>query len=85
MLAVAILRPVRNRHYERSWNSTAVGFHEFRKVVTEAVPPDLEIHMVLDYYSTHETTIIRAWLAGSPHFHLHFTPTSASWSSGSRI
>ena len=28
---------------------------------------------------THKTTAIRAWLAKRPRFHLHFTPTSASW------
>lgn len=43
------------------------------------MPPDREIHLALDHYSTHETAMIHAWLAGHPHFHLHFTATSASW------
>ena len=35
--------------------------------------------MVLDNYGTHKTAMIHQWLARHPRFHLHFTPTSASW------
>ena len=34
---------------------------------------------VLDNYGTHKTAAIRAWFARRPRFHVHFTPTSASW------
>ena len=34
---------------------------------------------MLDNYGTHKTAMIHDWLAGQPRFHLHFTPTSASW------
>jgi hypothetical protein len=34
---------------------------------------------VLDNYATHKTQIIKRWLAKRPRFHLHFTPTHASW------
>ena len=44
-----------------------------------AVPPDLEIHLVLDNYGTHKTALVHRWLAKRPRYHLHFTPTSASW------
>jgi transposase len=37
------------------------------------------VHLILDNYGTHKTQLIRRWLAKRPRFHLHFTPTSASW------
>ena len=43
------------------------------------MPPNLEIHIVMDNYATHKTALVRAWLARRPHYHVHFTPTSASW------
>lgn len=33
----------------------------------------------MDNYATHKTPRIKAWLARRPHWHIHFTPTSASW------
>jgi hypothetical protein len=42
------------------------------------VPPELDVHMILDNYRTHKTELIHPWLAKRPRFHLHFTPTSAS-------
>jgi transposase len=35
--------------------------------------------LIADNYGTHKTAVIRSWLAKRPRFHLHFTPTSASW------
>lgn len=55
---------------------------EFRRFLDEIdrnVPKDHEIHLVLDNYTTHKTALIHSWLAKRPRFHLHFTPTSASW------
>ena len=57
----------------------AVEFRRFLTVIAKAVPDDLDIHLVLDNYGTHKTAMIHDWLAGQPRFHLHFTPTSASW------
>jgi DDE superfamily endonuclease len=34
---------------------------------------------VLDNSATHKTKAIRDWLAKRPRYHVHFTPTSASW------
>ena len=45
----------------------------------EALPAELDVHLVLDNASTHKTPAIRRWLAAHPRFVLHFTPTSASW------
>jgi len=33
----------------------------------------------MDNYATHKTPKIKTWLARRPHYHVHFTPTSASW------
>ena len=33
----------------------------------------------MDNYATHKTQNIRNWLVKRPHWHVHFTPTSASW------
>ena len=41
--------------------------------------PGREIHLICDNYGTHKHPKVRAWLAAHPRFHLHFTPTSASW------
>ena len=45
----------------------------------EAVPAQLDVHVVLDNSSTHKTAEVKAWLDKRPRFQLHFTPTSASW------
>ncbi len=57
----------------------SVEFKRFLAVIDKAVPPDLDIHLVLDNYGTHKTAMIHDWLARRPRYHLHFTPTSASW------
>jgi transposase len=54
-------------------------FLDFLKEIDARVPDDLDIHVVMDNYATHKTPRIRAWLARRPHYHVHFTPTSASW------
>jgi len=57
----------------------AVEFRGFLDTIDAAVPPDLDIHLILDNYATHKTAAIRRWLAKRPRYHVHFTPTSASW------
>ena len=54
-------------------------FRKFLDHVEANVPPDLDIHIVMDNYSTHKTKTIRDWFARRPRWHVHFTPTSASW------
>jgi transposase len=41
--------------------------------------PEKDLHLVLDNASTHKHPAVRRWLSRKPRFHLHFTPTSASW------
>lgn len=60
----------RHRHQE---------FLRFLTLIDTAVPPDLDLHLVLDNYATHKTPAIHQWLLKHPRFQLHFTPTSSSW------
>ena len=54
-------------------------FRNFLDTIEKNVPTDLDVHLILDNYGTHKTQLIRDWLVKRPRFHLHFTPTSASW------
>ena len=60
----------RHRHQE---------FLAFLRLIERETPDELDIHLVLDNYATHNHAKVRAWLARHPRYHLHFTPTSASW------
>jgi transposase len=57
----------------------AAEFLNFLKEIDAQVPKGLDIHIVMDNYATHKTPRIKAWLARRSHYHVHFTPTSASW------
>jgi transposase len=57
----------------------AIEFKKFLQTLDRQVPPQLEVHLVLDNASTHKTPAIRKWLLAHPRFVLHFTPTSSSW------
>ncbi|MBU7596597.1 IS630 family transposase [Streptomyces sp. P38-E01] len=64
------------QHYRRHRQQE---FLRFLKTIDAAVPKDLDLHLVLDNYATHKTEAVKKWLLRHPRFHLHFTPTSASW------
>ena len=57
----------------------SVEFRKFLNQIDASVPENLDVHLILDNYATHKTPIIHRWLAKRPRYHLHFTPTSASW------
>jgi transposase len=57
----------------------SVEFRKFLDRIDAAAPAGLEVHLILDNYSTHKTALIRRWLAKRPHYHVHFTPTGSSW------
>jgi transposase len=57
----------------------AAEFRRFLDDIDAQVPPDLDVHLVLDNSAIHKTKLIRDWLAKRPRYHVHFTPTSASW------
>ncbi|MGH2362566.1 MAG: IS630 family transposase [bacterium] len=60
----------RHRHQE---------FIKFLKLLDAETPGDLDLHLILDNYSTHKHLNVKSWLKRHPRFHLHFTPTSSSW------
>ena len=57
----------------------AAEFRKFLIHIDSQVPAKLDVHLILDNYSTHKTPAIHRWLLRHPRFHLHFIPTSASW------
>ena len=57
----------------------AKEFLAFLKEIDARMPEDIDIHIIMDNYATHKTKQVRAWLARRGHYHVHFTPTSASW------
>ena len=63
---------ITNRH-------RAKEFLAFLRQIDQAVEPELDVHLILDNSSTHKTKQVQSWLAQRPRYHLHFTPTSASW------
>jgi len=67
-----VIGSLRRRH-------RASEFRKFLERIEAEVPDGLEIHLVLDNYATHKTPAIKRWLLRHPRFHLHFTPTGASW------
>lgn len=60
----------RHRHQE---------FLKFLRLIERQTPKEKDIHMILDNYSTHKHPKVEEWLEEHPRYHLHFTPTSASW------
>ncbi len=60
----------RQRHQE---------FLRFLERVDAAIPEQLDIHLIMDNYGTHKMPKVKRWFARRPRYHLHFTPTSASW------
>jgi len=54
-------------------------FLRFLRLIDQKTPQGLDLHLVVDNYATHKTPAVKRWLKTHPRFHLHFTPTSASW------
>src|SRR5487761_1641167 len=54
-------------------------FLKFLQGVDLQLPAGPEVHIVMDNYGTHKTPKMKRWFARHPRYHLHFTPTSASW------
>ena len=60
----------RHRHQE---------FIRFLNAIEAELPPDKDVHVILDNYATHKQPKVRAWLARHPRWTFHFVPTSCSW------
>ena len=61
-----------DRHRHQEWL-------KFLRVIDDIVPPQKQIHMIVDNYATHKHPKVERWLSRHPRFHMHFTPTSCSW------
>jgi transposase len=60
------------RHRHQEWL-------KFLKQIDRETEGQGDIHLIADNYSTHKHPRVLAWVERHPRFHLHFTPTSASW------
>jgi putative transposase len=60
----------RHRHQE---------FLSFLRHIDANVPEHLDVHLIVDNYATHKHAKVKAWLAKRPRYHIHYTPTYASW------
>lgn len=60
------------RHRHQEWM-------RFLRIIDEETPAHLDLHLIVDNYATHKHPKVLRWLERHPRFHVHFTPTSASW------
>src|ERR1700733_8573996 len=60
------------RHRHQEWLA-------FLQKIDRETPADKQVHFIADNYATHKHEKVKRWLAGHPRFHVHFTPTGASW------
>src|SRR5438034_1636552 len=60
----------RHRHQE---------FIRFLRLIDKSTPRGKQLHLIIDNYSPHKHPAVQTWLEHHPRFHIHFTPTSASW------
>jgi transposase len=67
-----VIRSLHARH-------RAIEFKKFLVKIDREVPAELDLHLILDNYATHKAPQVKRWLTAHPRFHLHFTPTGASW------
>ena len=65
-----VLSQYQHRHQE---------FLSFLQHVDKSVPKHLDIHLIIGHYCTHKHSKVKRRLVQRPRFHLHFTPTYASW------
>jgi len=52
---------------------------KFLRLIDKSTPKGKELHLIIDNYSPHKHPEVQAWLKEHKRFHIHFTPTSASW------
>ena len=57
----------------------SIELRKFLDTIDANVPESLDVHVVMDNYSSHKSPMIRRWFAKRPRFHVHFTPTYGSW------
>lgn len=67
-----VLGTCAQRHRHQEWLT-------FLRKINQSTPKDKEIHIICDNYATHKHPKVKSWLRYHKRFHVHFTPTSASW------
>src|SRR3989338_937825 len=67
-----VLSQCRRRHRHQE-------YLDFLRQIDGNVPAGLDVHLIVDNYATHKHPRVKRWLATRPRFHVHFTPTHASW------
>ena len=67
-----VIGQCQDRHRHQEWL-------KFLQLIDAQTPADRDLHLILDNYATHKHPKVQKWLVKHPRFHLHFTPTSASW------
>jgi transposase len=60
----------RHRHHE---------WLRFLRRIDQTIAREKQIHVICDNYATHKHPAVERWLGKHKRFHVHFTPTSASW------
>jgi transposase len=68
----SVISICQERHRHQEWL-------KFLRLLDDATPDDKQLHLVVDNYATHKHPAVQRWLARHPRFHVHFTPTGASW------
>jgi len=53
-------------------------FLKFLKKIDKEISKELDLHIVIDNYSTHKKDEVNQWLKKHPRFKMHFIPTSSS-------
>ena len=72
MLQGKVIATCMPRHRHQEWI-------KFLDQIDAQTPPDLDLHLIVDNYSTHKHQRVLAWLKRHKRFHMHFIPTSSSW------
>ncbi len=67
-----VIGQCQQRHTHAEWL-------KFLKKIDRQTPKDKALHLIADNYATHKHPVVQDWLTKHPRFHMHFTPTSASW------
>jgi transposase len=67
-----VLGSCAQRHRHQEWLA-------FLRKINQSTPKDKDIHIICDNYATHKHPKVKSWLRYHKRFHVHFTPTSASW------
>jgi transposase len=67
-----VISMCQERHRHEEWL-------KFLRLIDRKTPKQLQLHLIVDNYSTHKHPEVQRWLLKHPRFVMHFTPTSASW------